>query len=196
MSRGVIVWLVTVPLAVAATQLAHALAYRLVMPGDLERAGELTATGHGYLTYVPLALAVGAVLVLLALLGEIRQCVAAPHRCPAGPHAWTFAALAPAIFAFQEHFERLAYQGGMPWETALAPTFVVGMLLQLPFALAAYALARFLLRAARSIGVLLVRPPRPDAAPSVPWPTPWLAAPRFPTLALGYSSRGPPAPLR
>lgn len=196
MSRRLIVWLVTLPLAVAGTQLAHAFAYRVVSPDAGERAHELSATGHAYLAYLPLMLAVGTVLVVLALAVEIRHIVGAPGRSGLRPSAWGFAALAPAIFTCQEHFERLVQDGVVPWGAALAPSFVAGLLLQLPFALAAYALARLLLRVARSLARLLARRPRPRrVGVAVPRPVVCVAIPRVPALALGYGSRGPPALL-
>lgn len=193
MSRRLIVWLVTLPLAVAGSQVAHALAYRAVDPDPAERAHALSASGHAYLSYLPLLLAVGTVLVLLALASEIRHIVAAPGRQGLRPGAWSFAGLAPAIFVFQEHFERLVHTGGFPWDAALAPSFVVGLALQLPLALAAYLLARFLLRAARSLGRLLAGRSQPRRFhPSRLRPRLRVAIPRLPALALGYGSRGPP----
>jgi hypothetical protein len=193
-SRRLILWLVTLPLAVAGTQMAHALAYRVVSPDAGQRAHELSATGHAYLAYLPLMLAVGTVLVVLALATEIRHIVAAPRRSGFRPSAWGFAALAPATFVCQEHFERLVHDGGFPWDAALASSFVVGLLLQLPFALAAYALARFLLRVARSLGRLLAGRSRPRRIrPALPRPVVRVEVPRLPALALGYGSRGPPA---
>jgi hypothetical protein len=94
----------------------------------------------------------------------------------------------------QEHFERLLHDGVFPWDAGLEPTFVVGLLLQLPFAVAAFLLARFLLRAVRSLGRLLSGPPRSAARVSVESrPRTRVVRPRVPALALGYGSRGPPA---
>ena len=49
--------------------------------------------------------------------------------------------------------------GVFPWVTVLQPTFVVGLLLQIPFALAAYVLARLLLRVTGALARLLRRRP-------------------------------------
>jgi hypothetical protein len=191
-----IAWLVTLPVAIAGTQVAHALAYRLVTPEAGERAHELGATGHGYLAYLPLALAVGAVLVVLALAKEVGHVVAGRGGVGLRPRAWSFAVLAPAVFCCQELFERLVHDGGFPWDAALTPSFLVGMLLQLPFALAAYGLARLLLRVARTLGRLLAGSFRPRrVSTALPRPALCLAVPRVPALALGYGSRGPPALL-
>lgn len=197
MSRRLTVWLVTLPLAVAGTQIAHALAYRLVTPVHHERAHELTATGHGYLAYLPFALAVGSVLVSFALAAEARCMVASSTDCGLRPRAWPFAVVAPALFICQEHFERLFHDGAVPLGAVLATSFLTGLVLQLPFALAAYALARLLLNAARSLGRLFtrLRTSRLSRA-HFRRPATCAAAPRFPALALGYGSRGPPVTSR
>jgi hypothetical protein len=192
-SRRSAVWLLTLPLAVVGSQLAHALAYRLVTSDEQKRTHELTASGHGYLAYVPIAFAVAAVLVAVALAGELRHVLTGRDR-PSPPRAVLFAALAPGIFVCQEHFERFLHAGAFPLDAALQPSFLVGLLLQLPFALAGYLVARLLLRAVRSLGRLLAgraRSPQPAAATPRPAVT---FVPRVPALARGYGSRGPPAP--
>jgi hypothetical protein len=195
--RRLIVWLVTLPLAIAGTQIAHALAYRIVTPAHHERANELSATGHGYLAYFPLALAIGTVLVVFALAAEARHMVASPAGSGLRPRAWHFAVVAPALFLCQEHFERLLHDGVFPWHAVLAASFLTGLLLQLPFALAAYVLARLLLHTTRSLGCLLA-PPRPRRlrAASTRRLLVSPAAPPLPALALGYGSRGPPPASR
>lgn len=197
MSRSrFVVWAATVSLAIAGSQLAHALAYRLVTPDATERSHELSATGHGYLAYLPLALAIATVLIVLALVVEMQHIAAAPDRSDSRPNAWSFAAVAPTIFACQEYFERLVHDGVFPWDAALAPSFIVGLLLQLPFALAAYVVARLLLRVARSLGRMLGRPSRPRRIrAAIRRPAFSASVPRVPALALGYGSRGPPVLL-
>jgi hypothetical protein len=195
LSRRGVVWLLTLPLAVVGSQLGHALAYRLITPNEAVREHELTATGHAYLAYLPGALAICSVLVVVALAVELAHVLT--DRRPVRPSALPFAVLAPAIFAFQEHFERLMHDGVFPWDAVAQPTFVVGLLLQLPFAVAAYLVARLLLGVVRSLGRLLSVPPRARALTTAqPRPRARLVVPRVPVLALGYGSRGPPAPLR
>ena len=198
MSRHRLVWLLTVPLAVAGSQLAHALGYWLVTPDADRRTLLLAATGHGYYAYLPLALALGSVFVGLALAAEVRHLVAGrSRRGAAGPSAMTFAVLAPAIFCFQEHFERLVHHGGFPWSAAFETSFVVGLLLQVPFALAAYVVARLLLGAARSVARWLSAPRRRRAAAAIEVRRrSHVFSPRVPALALGYGTRGPPHPSR
>lgn len=184
--------MLTLPLAVVGSQVGHALAYRLVTPDGAERAHELAATGHSYLAYAPLALAIGTVMVVLALGVELRHVITGGQV--SRPSALSFAVLAPAIFVLQEHFERLLHDGAFPWSAAVESTFVTGLLLQLPFALAAYLVARLLLRVVRSVG-RLVALPRPRALRTVvAWPANQVDVPRVVALALGYGSRGPPVP--
>jgi hypothetical protein len=191
-ARRSIVWLVTVPLAVASSQAAHALAYRIGGPDARTRAHELAESGHAYLAYMPLAIAAASALVVLALVSELRAAAARPGRGGARPPLWSFAALAPLLFTCQEHFERLAHDGAFPWSAILEPTFAIGLALQLPLAVAAYLAAGLLLRGARSLGRLLAAPPPAPAGAAVRW-TAVAAAPLRPrSVSLGYGSRGPP----
>lgn len=191
MRSRVFLWLLTVSLAVAGSQGAHLLTYRLVAPNADQRAHLLADTGHAYMAYLPLGLALCTAVVLFALIGQARQ--ARPGQ--AGLAAWQFALIAPLVFCCQEHFERLLHDGTFPWDAVLQRTFLLGLALQLPFALAAYLLARLLLRVAHAVGRLLgTTPRRRRAAPTI---LPLLAgvdAPRWPALALGFSTRGPPLP--
>ncbi len=196
MTRSWIAWLVALPLAVAGTQVAHALAYLVATPDAELRAHELTTTGHAYLAYVPLAIAVGAVVVLLGLTAELMRTVGAPSTSRSGPGLWRFAVLAPAIFVCQEHLERLAFATESSLQLVAEPTFVLGLLLQAPFALAAYGLARFLLRAVRSVARLLAAPrPGSHRERGPRWHRVATSIPRIPAPALGYGSRAPPALL-
>jgi hypothetical protein len=92
----------------------------------------------------------------------------------------------------QEVLELSLHTGQFGWRAALAPTFLPGLALQLPFALAAYLMARLLLRAAERIGVAF-------AQPVVPAPLDgrhWLAA-RRPFVARIVCAEGAPrAPPR
>ena len=183
--------LLTVPLAVAASQGAHVLAYRLVEPNASERAHLLADAGHGYMAYLPLVLALSTVAVLLALVGQART--AARSSTTSGLAAWQFALIAPLLFCCQEHFERLLHDGSFPADAVLQRTFVLGLALQVPFAIGAYVLARVLLRAARAVGRLLGAPPRARrATPLVHALRTSVDTPRFPALALGVGTRGPP----
>ena len=103
------------------------------------------------------------VLIVAALATEVRLHVRG--RRADRPSLWAFGLVAPALFTCQEHIERLAHDGTVPW-LAGEPTFLAGLALQLPFALAAYLVARLLLRVARSIArVLAPLDPAPLARP-------------------------------
>jgi hypothetical protein len=192
MSRRNVVWLLTLPLAIVGSQVAHSLAYRFATDGNVSH--ELAASGHGYLAYAPLALGVCAALVALALVRELRDLLAG-HERASRPSALTFAVLAPFIFVGQEHFERLTHQGAFPTSLLVEKTFVLGLALQLPFALAAYALARLLLRATRAVARLLASPRVPVVHSPSRWEHGSVWTPRATRPALTLGPRGPPSPL-
>jgi hypothetical protein len=197
-TRGRLVWLLSIPLIVASTELAHVVAYRLIYPDPEERTAVLASSGHGYFTYDPLCLAVGAALVVCALLGRAIRAHVERETSAARISAAPFAALPPATFVLQEHLERLLHGGAFPFGTALEPTFLIGLLLQLPFAVLAYVLARLLLRAAERLGtVRRTRPPRCTERP-LPGRSPRASfvLPRLAPLVTGSSGRGPPTKPR
>ena len=191
MSRRNVVWLLTLPLAVLGSQVAHALAYRLASGGDVSH--ELASSGHAYLDYAPLALGVCAVLVVLALARELLG-VLGGDAGSGRPSAVTFAVLAPAVFVAQEHFERLAHDGALP-TLVLEKTFLLGLALQLPFALVAFALARLLLRATRAVARLLAAPRVAVFHTQSRWGLGDVWAPVAPATGLALGPRGPPSAL-
>ncbi|HVP75439.1 MAG TPA: hypothetical protein VMS63_05400 [Gaiellaceae bacterium] len=169
--RRVLAWLVALPLLLAGSQAAHLLAYRWVYPEAHVRLEALVSTGHGYLSHLPLVLGVGSAIASLSLL--LSAVDAARGRPARALPAWAFALLPPLAFVLQEFLERSLHLGAFAWQTAFAPTFLPGLALQLPFALAAYVAARLLLRAVERAGRALapVRPPVrrvPAAAAAVP----------------------------
>ena len=193
--RRPLAWSIVLGLAVVGSQVAHGLAYRLAATGSTPLAAEFEQTGHGYAAYLPLILAVATVAVLVPLVTEVR--LATVGRSSGAPSGWGFAFTPLAIFVLQEHFERLAHDGAFPWHAAGERTFVLGVLLQVPFALGALAVGRLLLRAARSLGRRLGQLDRaPVRALQARWPHAPVALPRSPLLALGYATRGPPSPGR
>jgi hypothetical protein len=145
-------------LAIAGSQVAHALAYRLAEPVPEARERLLAQAGHGYLDHLPLGIALVSSVVLLALFAEAAGTPAGARSTT--PRAWLFLVLAPLTFAGQEHLERLLAEGSFPWHAAGERTFLLGLALQLPFALAAWLLARLLLHVARAVAAL--------AAPALP----------------------------
>jgi hypothetical protein len=186
MRRG-LAWALTLPLVLVGTQAAHALAYDLVYPQAHERI--LLATGHGYLTWLPLALALAGAVSLAAL------CVAAADAARGRPAralpAWGFALLPVVTFVMQELLELSLHTGTFNAHALVAPTFLPGLLLQVPLALAAYIAARLLLQTAERVGRALAQPRTlPTLVQLLTAPT---AAPvRVRAVVAGCSSRGPP----
>jgi hypothetical protein len=171
---------------------AHSLAYRLVYPEAQIRLRILSASGHGYLAYAPLLFGMLAALIAVGFGAAVVD--SARRRRTQPVPAWAFALLPPLGFAMQEFVERWLAGSNLPWWMVMQPTFRVGLLLQLPFALLAYALARLLLQAAREVGAVFVGKPLPVAqltlAPIAVRVV--LCLPRISSLMLGCSERGPP----
>jgi hypothetical protein len=175
------------------SQAAHVLVYRWVYPQAGVRLDALLATGHSYMTLMPLVLAVAAAATLVSLVLGCAD--AARGRALRAVPAWAFGVLPLVGFALQEYLERWVAAGAVPWHAALAPTFLPGLALQLPFGLAAYLAARLLLRAAERVGrTLAARPPAvPPPVACAAAPIPISAAPlRPPVLSCGLAKRGPP----
>ena len=184
-------WLLALPLAVAGSQAAHSFAYRLVYLSAARRDEVLAKTGHGYFHYAPLAVGFAAALCLLAL--AMRFAAARRGSPSAGPRAALFALVPLLTFTFQEHLERLFSEGSFPWNAALEPTFVVGLLLQLPSAFLAYRLVRLLLRGADALAHALAADlPRIFPEPVAVAAPVFVARPRIPVLARGGAGRAPP----
>lgn len=163
-SRRAAAWLLSLPLMVAGTQVAHVIAYRWVYPNAHIRLIELLATGHGYMVgthgYLPLVLGiVGAVDLVAAgwvFAGSLRRSMQRPVP------AWAFALTPMLCFTLQEFLERWLAGAPFPWWMVLQPTFRIGLALQIPFALLAFLAARLLLRAADTAGrTARTRAPRP-----------------------------------
>ena len=125
--------LVCVPVALGGMLAAHEVAYR----------GTGTAS-HGYM-------GVAELLVCAVLAVGL---VAAVHGPAGRAPAPLFAASPPLAFLLLESAER-----GFDPAQLLEPSVVVGLALQLPFALVAFGLAKLLLRAAGSLRLLPRRAP-------------------------------------
>lgn len=125
MSRRAL-WPIVLPLSGGGILLGHLTAYRLlgVDPGSV----------HAYLTHAP--------QVLLALL--VPAVVVASASTPSSPRPWLFAMLGVGGFTLMEHVE-LILHAELPW-LLMRPVFLLGLVLQLPFGLLAWWLARLLMR--------------------------------------------------
>ncbi|HEY8029318.1 MAG TPA: hypothetical protein VIE38_07385 [Gaiellaceae bacterium] len=188
MRRGA-AWLLAGPLILGGSQFAHAIAYRIAYPQAHVRVLHMLATGHSYFTRLPLVLAAASACVLVSLV--VAAIDAARGRPSRSLPAWAFALLPPLAFALQEVLELSLHTGTFAWRAVLAPTFVPGLLLQLPVALLMYAVARLLLRAAERIGLALAGAlPRPRCIPA------FAAAPTTPIVRLLAGRRLARAPPR
>jgi hypothetical protein len=147
MARRTLAWLLVTPLAAAGVLAAHAAAYAVT--------GRDPGPEHGYLGHAP---QVVGLLASLALLGLALQ-----ERSLRPWSARWFAPIAPLGFVCQEHVERLAHTGELPW-LLTSPTFLVGLALQLPVAAACVLVVRrvtgTLDARARRVGL----PPAPHGA--------------------------------
>jgi hypothetical protein len=165
---------VLLPVLAAGVLVSHALAYRLTATP--------TDRFHAYLEHAP------QVLLVLALCGIV---LGGFGRRREAPTAYVFPLVAMTTFAVQEHLERLVHEGSVPF-LLTSPAFVVGLLLQVPVALGAWVLGRWLLRVAdEPAPPRLALRPRFDL-PLVVAPAAALASSE-PPAALG---RGPPPLLR
>jgi hypothetical protein len=183
-------WSLSLGLIAAGSLAAHLLAYRLAVPDPEARRHFLEESGHGYLDFAPLT----SLCLTLVGVGFVARLLGG-RAATAGGSPQLFAVLPLVAFAFQEHVERLIHTGAFPVEAALQPTFLVGLLLQIPFALVAFALTRALLAGADALASALTRRAAPAAAlePLLPVWVEVLAPPRR-LHALARAPRGPPFP--
>ena len=135
-------------LLAAGTQLAHALGYFVVAPDADARARLLTETGHDYLAYAPLFVA-----ICFAIAGgaAVARTVAAYRERGGGSTTLVLlaaAGLPPAVFLVQEHLERAVDGAAASPGLLLEPAVLIGLLLQLPVALVALLVTLILLAGA------------------------------------------------
>lgn len=174
MGRRALAWALATPIAAAGVLVTHALAYALT--------GTPVGEVHAYLDHVP------QVVLVLASLGLVG--LALQERSLSRMSAWWFAPLAPLGFVAQEHLERLAHTGELPW-LLTTPTFLLGLALQLPVALLCALVVR------RVVGTLTKRRPARSGSAGETW-LPLSARPATapPSIRLlRPSGRGPPALL-
>jgi hypothetical protein len=189
-------WLISLPLAVASWLGAHCFSYWLVPPGVEQHMGLHAERGHAYLGYTSAIVIWGLALLLAGLVLCVGEAVRG--RRPSQPPLRLFALLPPAGFAVQEHLERLVGTGGIPHDLVTEPTFLVGLALQLPFALAALLLAYALQALGLGLGRAAARTldfRRPvRIAPTLLLRLPRPATLTYPSvLEPGHGPRAPPA---
>jgi hypothetical protein len=167
----------SLPLAATGTLAGHAAGYALV--------GGSRYQVHGYLAFAPQFLAM--CVAVLAAAFALR----AGGRLQGRPSPWIFALLPPLAFLAQEVIERLV--AGLPAHAVFEPAVYAGLAAQVPVALAAYLVAKALLRVAdkaREAFVPKIRDAR-FAAIALALCAP-VSEPRIVRLAHGSRGRAPP----
>jgi hypothetical protein len=165
---------------------AHALAHRAAMS---ERA--MAGTGVDYLSYLTTSLALCFALALPLAAGAM---VGKRWKATSARSLWLFGVVPVLGFAGHEVAEALLGGAGGPSTVfALAPIVLVGLAIQIPFALVVVGLARRILWLAESLGLTFA----PRACVYVPRPAKPSVRPRAHRalgfrLELAHSERGPP----
>ena len=134
MRRPLRPWLLIAPLSALGVLVGHELAYSAT--------GTPKEEFHGYLSHLP---ELSLLLTLLTLFGA--SLVERGSRIA----LWPFPAVVIAGFVAQEHAERLAHTGSVPFLLD-RPVFLVGLGIQVVVALVAWLCARALVRAVGTTG--------------------------------------------
>lgn len=188
-------WLLTAPLMAAGSVAAHSIGAVMVGARLSEAAGE-AAEGHARTAGSPWLFGLGLLgaVGLVAVAGRLTVGGQAGRR-PIGRRLTGWLLLLPPLaFTLQELAERLAHAESLPFNPALEPRFLVGLALQIPFAIAAFLLGRVVLRVAVAIARALAArwPVLPAPVRTTIRARPGSARRRIPVLALGHAGRGPP----
>ena len=136
---------------------AHAIAHRVVSPDEIvPRAPGM----HGYLSYLPVSLALCLALALPLAAGVL---CGLRWRAASLRSLWLFAVVPVLGYAGHALLEPLVtgsgtLAGSSATAVHLTPLALVGLLIQIPFALAAVAVGRHILTLAESLARWLARP--------------------------------------
>ncbi|HSK17467.1 MAG TPA: hypothetical protein VK915_15025 [Gaiellaceae bacterium] len=189
---------VVVPLALALAGLGwaamHSLAHRAVMSGGT--GADAAAGTHAYLSYLPTSLALCFALALPLAAGAA---LGRRARRTSARSLWLFGAVPVLGFAGPALTEPVLLEASSSAPlgasaSTLAPILLVGLLVQIPFALGALGLARGALRFAEALARSLARAPRPSYRHAAGRHAP-LAGERAPAFGLdrAHPQRAPPA---
>jgi hypothetical protein len=190
--RARTVLLLSLPLLLLSETFGHALVARMLDPGTARHRMLLSATVD-YHGYAEAALAV--VLVLVGWILVVRALASSHATGPRPLPSWRLAVIPPLVFLVQEHVEHLVRDGSSGWFTAVEPTVLAGIALQIPCGLLALWLVRVLLKAADQIGCALAsRSSRATRRPTAGLTLFVYASPlRLRVLASQHAGRAPPA---
>ena len=139
---------------------------------------------HGYLGYAPQFLAICVALVAFSLALRVTG------RFHGRPAAWPFALVPPLAFGAQELIERLV--AGLPAHAVFEPAVYVGLVAQIPIAIAAWLAARAMLRVADEASSVLAAPASVSAVRAVVSLAGPASSPRRRVLAFDHLGRAPP----
>ena len=170
--------------------LAHQLTWGVAGHGHEED------VAHGYLRYGAVFVALAAAAVAVASTRHFVQTVGGAEVGKV-PSAMTFAVMPIVGFVFQEHLEHLVAARELEVSFFLSPPFVVGLALQLPFALAAMIVARLILGVVGTVAPRCAVGRRPWWVFELVRPCPRRGVdgpPRSRGLAFACAGRAPPAP--
>ena len=186
MSRRLIAWLVAFPLMAAGTYLSHCYVYGYAAVGHAHHAASGSGRpGMAFFCGTPFLL---ACLAMVGISVAARSVQALSERPGASLAAWPFGVL--PVLGFLLHQWISAADTGL----IVDPTFLAALLLQVPFGLAAYFVAKALLRLADRIGESLAPPrhARLRAVPRIAYPASALFVPHRLALASASRPRAPP----
>ena len=154
MKRSNVAWLLSLPLSAAGMLLAHEFAW------ELARHEHATGEAHGYLQYGAIFAALIVATVLVAATAQLIRGISGAGIASA-PSARVFAIVPIIGFLLQEHLEHLVAARELEVTFFLSTPFLLGLALQVPFALAALVFARLILglvkgvaRAVNSLGIV------------------------------------------
>jgi hypothetical protein len=190
MARARIALLLSLPLSACGMLLAHQLTWR-VAAHDHD-----SEVAHGYLRYGAIFVALAVAVVVVAATRQLVRTVGGGSLARA-PSAVMFAVLPIVGFVFQEHLEHLVASRELEVTFFLSPPFLIGVALQLPFALAALLVARLILAGIRTVATVVrevATAPwlRPVAVSLVPIPS-LVDLPQRRVLSFPRAGRAPPA---
>ena len=156
-------WLVALPLLLLGSELGQCVLDRV--DSAAQRGDSALSPAHISSPLFGISVVIGVVLVA---------------RRPATVRfsRWLFASLPLCVFAAQEHVEYVIGHGSQPWTVSLHQWFFVGLLIQIPFVVLSYLVAKLLIRVAARVfgrrpsrvrygpGILAVPTPALEGLPS------------------------------